>query len=85
MRPFGEGVHDAFGFRDKGIAAGDHMRGFQVALDAAARLHIGRRPFGRHAIINRNAIGANCGMRPDIPLTRAARKCDDWGIGMLCL
>ncbi len=57
----------------------------KVALNTSINLHIGRRPFRIHGIVDRHAIRPGRLGKPDIVFPCLARKGDDRQAGMACL
>ena len=76
VRPSRQRVHDGPRVGHQGIATGDHVRRGKVALHAAVGLHVFGRPCRRDAVVERDAIGTDRGVRPGKPGAGPPREGD---------
>ena len=75
-----EGINDLAGLTDEVIAACDHVGRLEVALHAAACLHVGSGPLSCDAIVERDTVCADGLMEADIALACTTGEGDDGGV-----
>jgi len=74
VRPAFESVDDALGLDDQIIAASDHVRRGEVALDTAVGLDVLGDPFGADAVVDGDAVCTRRFGKSDVPIACFAWK-----------